>query len=238
MSEVIKTLTKKGDASVEVYPNIKRDNIPSGAVDTSKLDDASVTTAKLVDGVVTANKLGNNAVVTDRIQDGAVTTGKLADGAVTTDKIENGAVIAEKIGSGAVSGVKISTKGVYKSHLSETPITNFGVRKYLQYNVLNLVDLISYSITEFKLCYLVKRYDSDTTFTLIDDLKSNIKPYIIIKYGYINKKQIIDMELSNDYENIIFTLFDNTNGVTTQTLPVNDFIAGITPNIEALSINI
>lgn len=49
MSELIKTLHKKGDASVEIYPNIKRDNIPAAAINTSKLDDKAVTTDKLSD---------------------------------------------------------------------------------------------------------------------------------------------------------------------------------------------
>jgi len=37
MSEIITTLHKKDDATVNVYPNIKADNIPSGAVTEDKL---------------------------------------------------------------------------------------------------------------------------------------------------------------------------------------------------------
>ena len=86
MSEVIKTLTKKGDASVEVYPNIKRDNIPSGAVDTSKLDDGAVTTAKIQDGAVSGSKLASGSVSTAKIGAGAVTESRIANGSITASK--------------------------------------------------------------------------------------------------------------------------------------------------------
>lgn len=32
MSDTITTLKKKGDSSINIYPNIKRDNIPNGGV--------------------------------------------------------------------------------------------------------------------------------------------------------------------------------------------------------------
>lgn len=97
MSEIIKTLTKKGDASVEVYPNIKRDNIPSGAINTSKLDDASVTTAKIVDGAVSGSKLASGSVSTINIANASVTSDKLGTEAVTTSKIDDGAVTTAKL---------------------------------------------------------------------------------------------------------------------------------------------
>lgn len=50
MSEILQTLRKKNDTSVEVYPNIKSDNIPADAI----------TTAKILDGAVTEDKLEGN----------------------------------------------------------------------------------------------------------------------------------------------------------------------------------
>lgn len=124
MSEVIKTLTKKGDASVEVYPNIKRDNIPSGAVDTSKLDDASVTTAKIVDASVTTSKLADGSVSSAKINDGAVTTIKINDGAVTTAKIENGAITTLKIADTSVTTAKIANASITNAKLSSKCVTS------------------------------------------------------------------------------------------------------------------
>ena len=127
MSELIKTLHKKGDASAEIYPNIKAENIPSGAitnnkignyevygnkialqgvanehirdgaVNTIKIADNAVTNAKISDAVVNTSKLSDNAVTSDKIDDLAVTTDKIANSSVTTDKINNGAVNLQKL---------------------------------------------------------------------------------------------------------------------------------------------
>lgn len=60
MSKVYETLKKKNDPSVEVYPNIEAQNIPSNAVDTSKINDGAITTNKISDEAVTYNKLESN----------------------------------------------------------------------------------------------------------------------------------------------------------------------------------
>ena len=101
MSEVIKTLHKKGDASVEVYPNIKSDNIPSSAVTTAKLDDGAITTAKLDDGAITTAKINDGAITTAKINDGAVTTDKVIDNAITTAKVKDKAITKAKLKDGA-----------------------------------------------------------------------------------------------------------------------------------------
>ena len=98
MSEVITTLNKKGDRSVEIYPNIKEANIPTGAVTTGKLADGAVTTAKIADGSVTTAKIQDASVTTAKIQDGAVTTAKIGTGAVTESRIANGSITASKFG--------------------------------------------------------------------------------------------------------------------------------------------
>lgn len=64
MSEILQTLRKKNDTSVEVYPNIKRDNIPSDAITTAKILDGAVTTAKINDGSVTTAKLDDTLKTT------------------------------------------------------------------------------------------------------------------------------------------------------------------------------
>ena len=77
MSDLIKTL-KSSETGDNVYPNIKPDNIESGAVTTAKLDDSAVTTIKLNDGAVTSAKIGSSAVTNAKINDGAVSYDKLA----------------------------------------------------------------------------------------------------------------------------------------------------------------
>lgn len=69
MSEILQTLRKKNDTSVEVYPNIKSDNIPANAVTTAKILDGAVTTAKIGDGSVTTAKIGDGAVTLDKVED-------------------------------------------------------------------------------------------------------------------------------------------------------------------------
>lgn len=51
MSKVYETLKKKNDTSVEVYPNIERQNIPNGAVNTDKIDDRAINYNKLNDAL-------------------------------------------------------------------------------------------------------------------------------------------------------------------------------------------
>ena len=111
MSDLIKTL-KSSETGDNVYPNIKEDNIPSGAVKTAKLDDESVTTDKLGTMAVTTAKIDTGAVTTAKINDSAITTIKLNDGAVTTAKISDGAVTSAKIGSSAVTNAKINDGAV------------------------------------------------------------------------------------------------------------------------------
>lgn len=118
----LQTLHEIDHPEVNVYPNIQPANIPSGAIDGSKLAPASVTASKIADGAiqyahispgaihedslengaVTENKLGASAVSTGKIADNAVTTAKIADGAITTAKIVDHAVTTEKIALGAV----------------------------------------------------------------------------------------------------------------------------------------
>lgn len=102
MSQVITTLNKKGDRTIEIYPNIVSDNIPSDAVTTTKIANASITTQKLDDGAVTEtkiydasvtrNKLSYKCVNEDKIDDGAVTNSKIADGSITPDKFDTGEI--------------------------------------------------------------------------------------------------------------------------------------------------
>ena len=133
MSEVFETLKKKSDTSVEVYPNIKNQNIPNGAVTTDKIADDNVTTSKIADGSVTSAKINDGAVTGSKIADGSVGISKLADGsvssskilnsAVTTDKINTQAVTTTKIADGSVTSVKIADNNVNTNNINGKAVT-------------------------------------------------------------------------------------------------------------------
>ena len=97
MSDLIKTL-KSSSTGDDVYPNIKEDNIPSGAV--------------------TSAKIGTSAVITGKINDGAVTTNKVSDGAITYEKL---ALALKNLIDGKASNYDLSlVQSALSSHTSNT----------------------------------------------------------------------------------------------------------------------
>lgn len=118
MSEIITTLHNSTDTSIDVYPNIKAENIPShsitndylalAAVDTQYITNAAVTAAKIADSAVTTSKLGAYAVTTAKIDDEAVTTAKIDDSAVTTAKIASGAITNDLISNDTIAMDKLN----------------------------------------------------------------------------------------------------------------------------------
>ena len=144
MSELIKTLHKKGDASVEIYPNIKAENIPDGSIDyiklkqyavtTDKIANSGVTNIKINNGAVTSEKIANSSITTDKINDSAVTTLKISDDAVTTDKIDDSAVTTDKIANSSVTTNKIKNGAVTLQKLDDD-IINTLLRLQYCYNL-------------------------------------------------------------------------------------------------------
>ena len=102
MADIIQTLQLKEDPTTKVFPRIKSDGIPSGAVTTDKIDASAVTSSKIADsaiqsrhfapGAVDNSALSNGSVDTDKLNTDAVTSGKILDGAVTRAKVANGAI--------------------------------------------------------------------------------------------------------------------------------------------------
>lgn len=119
MADLIKQLTKKGDSTTKIYPNIKSDNIPDGAITTDKINDNAVTSDKIAPSSITRSKLVSNVISTNEIQNGAVTSDKLDNNSVTTDKIPDGAITSDKL---AINAIKI-----YQHTLS----IKFGAKSYL-----------------------------------------------------------------------------------------------------------
>lgn len=97
MSDLIKTL-KSSSTGDDVYPNIKEDNIPTGAV--------------------TSAKIGTSAVTTGKINDGAVTTNKIADGSVNYDKLAT--ALKNLIDGKASSSDLIIVQNALNTHVGNT----------------------------------------------------------------------------------------------------------------------
>lgn len=144
MSELIKTLHKKGDANIEIYPNIKAENIPAGAITFDKIANYAVIDTKIAlqgvangnirDGAISTIKIENTAVTTDKISDSAVTTNKIVDDAVTTSKINDLAVTTDKINNYAITTDKINNGAVTLQKLADD-IVNTLLRLQYCYNL-------------------------------------------------------------------------------------------------------
>lgn len=176
MSDLIKTLHKKGDNTVNVFPNIKSENIPDNAVTTAKINDnaivtskianssitnsklagSSVSSAKIESGAVTNSKLGAGSVTADKISSEAVTTGKLFDRAVTTAKLENGAVTTDKLGNSAVTNAKLGdgavmTNNIFNNAITEGKIKNGEITPakltFTLYNYGGIIETSNYYIS-------------------------------------------------------------------------------------------
>ena len=69
MGTKITTLKAKTSGD-DVYPNILAQNIPSSAIDDTKIANDSITTAKLQDGAVTADKIANGTITSNKLAGG------------------------------------------------------------------------------------------------------------------------------------------------------------------------
>ena len=199
MSKVYETLKKKNDTSVEVYPNIERQNIPNGAVNSAKIEDGSITTNKIVDNAVTRTKINNGAVNSDKLDDGAVISDKIADGNVTTDKLDDGAVTNDKIGIGAVHGINLNF-GIFE-HIYECTDSvqhiHYIIRFISSHQPFNdAVDLFDYLYTYYGIGAPVA-------------IQKNTKDLTDI-FGYVNDENNIEFTDTNDetfnsnYANVTF----------------------------------
>lgn len=114
----LQTLHEIDHPEVNVYPNIQPANIPSGAIDSSKLASGSVVSAKIANGAVLHDHIGAGAVHEDNIEDGAITTSKLGAQAVTTAKIADSNITTAKIVDHAITTEKIALHAVGHNELA------------------------------------------------------------------------------------------------------------------------
>ena len=69
MGTKITTLKAKTSGD-DVYPNILAQNIPSSAVDGTKIANNTITTGKLQDGAVTGSKIANGTITGNKLAEG------------------------------------------------------------------------------------------------------------------------------------------------------------------------
>lgn len=202
MSELIKTLHKKGDASVEIYPNIKAENIPASAINTSKLEDGAVTESKIYDASVSRNKLAYKCVNSDKLDDASVTTDKLNDSSVTTAKINDGAITTTKLGNNAITTAKLNNGSVTTSKLAM--------------HVYNYVIRIDVSVDGYELRIANLSNTSFSSLTIADILSmifnTNYDWFIPITYKLspLEEYKVGCIKVASDYSSITFNEVDGT----------------------------
>ena len=220
MSDIITTLHKKDDNTINVYPNIKADNIPSASITQDKLANGAVGTNQILANAVTSAKITNNAVTASKIASNAVTNTKIEDGAVTTDKLANGAVDNTKLASNAVSTSNITDSAVTYAKLGSDVTILFdkinrtygifvGLYGYFGGAYFGNTTLSSawnnYTDAEIQNAFDFDKSISDFTSTdldilalIIDGIKLDITPYSISP----------DTAQYNDY---VITLYKSSN---------------------------
>lgn len=121
-----------------VYPNIKRENIPTGAIDSTKLDTDAVTSPAINEGAVQTRHIspgavGNDALAVDAVHDvnildSSVSEAKLGPLSVSRGKIQDGAIGKNQIESGSVDQSRLDVvRGDFVSYLiSEMGVVDFS----------------------------------------------------------------------------------------------------------------
>ena len=102
MPEINQDLKLQSDPSTIVRPNIVSDNIPSGAIDSTKLGASSVTSPKIAPSAVQSQHISAGAVQEAALDSLSVSTAKIQGGAVTTPKLANQAVNKSKAKIGLI----------------------------------------------------------------------------------------------------------------------------------------
>lgn len=174
MSDVITTLKRKGDSTTSIYPNIKTNNIPSGAVTSVKLASNSVTNPKIVD----------NAITTEKIYDGAVTNEKLADYSVDRDKLADNCVYMTHLHP-TIRQFLLQVENTYLVYMQNSDETFKAVM-----GTTTLWELGDYSESELEHAFDFNKNQVDYTQTDLAILKMFIDGYVNNGVGDITNGQI------------------------------------------------
>ena len=250
MSEIITTLHEKGQATNEVYPNIKSDNIPEGAVTTPKIANLSVNTSKLDDSSVTTDKIVDKAVTIDKLSEGIQDTINVASRVIEDD----GTIDTENI---YCDDLHVDNNFV---NTSDTDLHNLNVDNDVEFDLTPTCNEINHfavliaddysefysGVSGFVNCKL-SSYTNGEIQSALDIDKSNIadfssKDIEILERIFTNiipsyKNNTKDILIANETKRvriqfisneIKFTIYDITNGVYIYELTINTISHTIT----------
>lgn len=131
MAEVITTLHPENDETIDLYPNIKKENIPAGAIETSKIANEAVTEEKL------------NPALQARLTDEVVIVELSGTSGVISESSYNKLVNAE------IGIIKIDNEFYYKAYIKEMGSPS--------YPVYHFVTLNQYAMNESNNDYLIRK---------------------------------------------------------------------------------
>ena len=177
MPKVYETLKKKNDTSVEVFPNIERQNIPDGAINTAKIEDRAVTYNKLSDAI------RQRYDDFDRIYDHEDGKLSVSDIDVTDDIYCSNINASNKVNANDIeSSNSIKSPEYYDADDDELKVM---VRHCLEMRLINYVD--PNDIRRLAICFTSTHKDAFTTFSeLVAEFSKMIyHPVADIGYDYM-----------------------------------------------------
>lgn len=184
MSKVYETLKKKNDTSVEVYPNIERQNIPNGAINTAKLEDGAVNYSKLNDAL--RDDIDNFNNIYDAEDDKI----SVADIDVTDDiRCSNVYASNSVYATDSVNADNVKANTYFDSDDDELKVM---VRHCLQMNLVNYVD--PSDIRQLAICFTSTHKEAFTTFSeLVDEFSKMVyHPVADVGYDYMGYISSVD----------------------------------------------
>lgn len=203
------TLREKDHPENNVYPDIQPQNIPAGAI----------TSSKIAPGAVIGSTIGAGAIQAGHISPGAVGASAIGENAVNSANIESGAVITEKISDGAVTGIKIADNTIGANKLMNGSVTESKIYR----DIISLADyLVAMSANTFALACteLVKLatdhialgvyYSEDDMQTMVHDAKITVETGLIY---VVQLKSGGYSEVASVADDAQFTAFVSSSGI-------------------------
>ena len=181
MSDLIKTLKSKNDNTINIYPNVKSENIPDSAITNSKIQDNAISTSKIQDNAISTSKIQDNAISTSKIQDSAITTSKINDNSISTSKIQDASITTSKIEDLGISYSKIQDGAIGESKLQNYIIS----KNKMKFSLYDMHLVIQFSSNDTLIFNCITDDDSinDDDTSLMLGLKGRAFTGILSKNG-------------------------------------------------------
>lgn len=223
MAKIYETLRKKNDPTIEVYPNIESQNIPSGAVTETKIGTNAVTTGKLANSAVNSNKLADGAIISTKLADGAVTTNKIADNSISNAKMQ-----FDSVGTSNIVNYAVTTDKLAPSSVSDGQLSN-SLWKWLK-RVQNTY-LIKVGSSEENAFGIFNTFTADEYF--IEFTSSQINNALLFDRASSSDYTTTDLEV---YKMIIDGLYKDNYGSDWNSIQISDRTFVLTKSTNIYSI--